>query len=337
MVRPKVFVTRRLLPPYLEVLREACDVEVYPGEGPPSRMELMEKVKGLDGLLCLLTDKIDGELMDAAPKLVVVSTMSVGYEHVDVPEATKRGIYVTYTPGVLTEATADFAWTLLMTAARRITEADRFIRARQWKIGWIPTFMLGSGVYGKTLGIIGIGRIGAALALRAKGFGMRCLYYDIFKPPSEREKELGVEYRPLDQLLKEADFVSIHVALTKETYHMIGEKELRLMKPTAYLINTARGAVLDEKALAKALKEKWITAAGIDVFEKEPIDPENPLLELDNVVLAPHIASATMEARSKMAEVAAKNVVAVLKGEMPPFLVNPDVLKVRPLDKARRV
>jgi len=337
MARPKVYVTRPLVPPYLEILKEVCDVELRQAEGPPTRGELKEALRDKDGLLCLLTEKIDAEIMDAGPRLVVISSMSVGYDHIDIPEATKRGIYVTYTPGVLTETTADFAWALLMASARRVAEADRFIRGKQWKIGWAPGFMLGTDVYGKTLGILGLGRIGSAVARRAKGFGMKLLYYDVVRPPVEVEKSLGIEYRPLDELLSESDFISIHVALTNETQHLIGERQLRLMKPTAHLVNTSRGAVVDEKALARALKHGWVAGAGLDVFEKEPIDAESPLINLDNVVLAPHIASASIEARSKMSELAAKGLVSVLKGEMPPNLVNTEVLAIRPLSQAKRV
>ncbi|MEM2904672.1 MAG: glyoxylate reductase [Candidatus Bathyarchaeia archaeon] len=336
MAKPKVYVTRPLVPPYLEVLREVCDVEVRQAERPPTREELKAALHDKDGLLCLLTDKIDGEVMDAGPRLVVISTMSVGYDHINIPDATKRGIYVTYTPGVLTDATADFAWALLMASARRVAEADRFIRGGKWVVGWAPGFMLGVDIYGKTLGILGLGRIGQAVAKRAKGFGMRLLYYDIVRPPPEVERSLGIEYTSLEGLLKESDFLSVHVALTKETHHLIGEKQLRMMKPTAHLVNTSRGAVVDEEALARALKEGWIAGAGLDVFEKEPIDADNPLIGLENAVLAPHIASASKEARSKMAELAARNLVSVLKGEMPPHLVNTEVLAIRPLSQAKR-
>jgi len=336
VAKPKVYVTRPLVPPYLEVLNEACEVEVRQAEAPPTREELRRALRDKDGLLCLLTERIDGEVMDAEPRLVVVSTMSVGYDHIDVAEATKRGIYVTYTPGVLTDATADFAWALLMASARRVAEADRFVRGGRWAIGWAPGFMLGVDVHGKTLGILGLGRIGQAVARRARGFGMRLLYYDVIRPPTEVEKSLDLEYMSLERLLRESEFLSIHVALTKETYHLIGEEQLRMMKRTAHLVNTSRGAVVDEEALARALKEGWIAGAGLDVFEKEPMDAGNPLIGLENVVLAPHVASASREARSKMAELAARNLVSVLKGEMPPHLVNAEVLAIRPLSQAKR-
>jgi len=336
-LKPKVFVTRRIPPPGPEILSEYCEVETYLGEQPPKKEEILAGIRGKDAILCLLTDKIDRDIMDVAPNLKVISSFSVGYDHIDVAEATRRGIYVTYTPGVLTEATADFAWTLLMAIARRIVEADRNVRTGNWKVGWGPMILLGDSVYGKTLGIVGLGRIGAALAKRAKGFDMKVVYYDIVRAPIEKEKELGVEYVSLEKLLGESDFVSIHVPLSKETYHLFGEAQFKQMKRTAFLINTSRGPVVDEKALAKALQEKVVAGAALDVFEKEPTDPDNLLLRLDNIVMAPHIASATKEARSKMSEVSAKNLVAVLKGEMPLFLVNKDVLKVRPLAQVKTI
>ena len=336
-MKPKVFVTRRIPSPGPEILEEYCEVDVFLGEQPPKKEEIRIGVRGKDALLCLLTDKIDRDIMDAALSLRVISSFSVGYDHIDVAEATRRGIYVTYTPGVLTEATADFAWTLLMTVARRIVEADRVVRTRNWKVGWGPTILLGDDVYRKTLGIVGLGRIGTAVAQRAKGFNMRTIYFDVIRAPLEKEKEFGVEYVPLEKLLKESDFISVHVPLMKETYHLFSEAQFRQMKRTAFLINTSRGAVVDEKALAKALQERLIAGAALDVFEKEPIDPDNPLLNMDNVVLAPHIASATKEARSKMSEVSAKNLIAVLKGEMPLFLVNKDVLNIRSLPQVKMI
>lgn len=334
-MKPKVFVTRRIPTPGPEILEEYCEVDVFLGEYPPRKEEILKGVRGKDALLCLLTEKIDRDIMDAAPNLKVISSFSVGYDHIDVAEATRRGIYVTYTPGVLTEATADFAWTLLMAAARRIVEADRVVRTRNWKVAWGPTILLGDDVYGKTLGIVGLGRIGTAVAQRAKGFNMKTIYFDTFRAPLEKEKELGIDYVPFERLLEESDFVSVHVPLMKETHHLFGEAQFRRMKRTAFLINTSRGVVVDEKALAKALQEKLIAGAALDVFEKEPTDPENPLLSMENVVLAPHIASATKEARSKMSEVSAKNLIAVLKGEMPLFLVNKEVLNVKPLSQVK--
>ncbi len=258
--------------------------------------------------------------------------MAVGFDNIDVKEATKRGIYVTNTPGVLTETTADFAWTLLMAVARRVVEADKYVRTGRWKVGWHPSMLSGRDVYGATIGIVGAGRIGSAVAKRAKGFNMKILYYDVIPRP-ELEKKLGAKRVDLDTLLRESDFVSVHVPLLKATYHLMNEERLKLMKKTAYLINNSRGPVVDEKALYKALKEGWIAGAALDVFEQEPTPVDNPLLTLDNVVVAPHISSASHETRSKMAEMVAENLIAFFEGRTPPNLVNPKVLEVRPLSK----
>ena len=334
--KPKVYVTRRLPFPAFELLTKYCEVDLHDSDLPPSREEIIKHVKDKDALLCLLTDKIDKEVMDNAPNLRVISTYSVGFDHIDVEEATRRGIYVVNTPGVLTDAVADLAWALILAIARKITEADKCVREGEWKIPWAPTFMLGSMVYGKTLGIIGLGRIGTAVARRAKGFNMRIIYYSRTRKP-HLEKELGLEFKPLDEVLKEADYVVISVALTKETYHMIGERELKLMKPTAYLINIARGAIVDTNALIKALKEKWIAGAALDVFEEEPLPKDHPLTKLDNVILTPHIGSATYETRAKMAELAIKGLLAVLSGKEPENLVNPEVKKIRPLSEVKMI
>lgn len=326
MKRFKVFVTRKILEEGLNMLRERYDVEVSDYDGVIPREMLLEKVMGVDALLSLLTDNIDAEVMDAAgPNLKIIANYAVGYNNIDVEEATKRGIMVTNTPGVLTETTADFAWTLLMAIARRIVEADKFVREGKFR-GWEPMLLLGTDVFGATLGIVGFGRIGQAMARRALGFNMRVLYYDNSRIDEQLEKELKATFVDLPTLLKESDFVTLHVPLTKQTHHLIGEKELKMMKKDAYLINTARGPVVDEKALVKALKEGWIKGAALDVFENEPeIEPE--LLKLDNVVLAPHIASASYATRSKMSVMVAENIIKALSGEVPPNLVNPEVLQ----------
>jgi len=335
MGKPKVYVTRIIPDPGLSIVKKYFDVEIHDSmDYPPSREELLKKVKDKDGLLCLLTDKIDAEVMDAAPNLKVISTMSVGYDHIDVEAATKRGIYVTNTPGVLTDAVAELTIGLLLAVTRRIVEADKLIRRGEWNKPWSPLFMTGPELKGKTLGIIGLGGIGTAVARKVKGFGMRVIYYSRHRK-EDIEKELGIEYVDLETLLKESDFVSLHTALTKETYHMIGERELKMMKKTAYLINTARGGVVDTEALIKALKEGWIAGAALDVFEQEPLPLDHPLTKLDNVVLAPHIGSATIEARTKMAEMSAKNLLYVLQGKMPLSLVNKEVLNIRPLEKVK--
>jgi len=335
LARPRVYITRTIPEAGMNVLRTYCDIEVNPEESPPTKEELEKRLQDKDALLCLVTERIDKEIIASGSRLKVISSISVGYEHIDVAEATKRGIYVTFTPGVLTDATADFAWSLIMATARRVAEADRYVRNGRWKIAWGPMMFLGSEIYGRTLGILGLGRIGSAVAKRAKGFQMRLIYYDVIRAPREREEELGIEYMPLENVLREADFVTIHVPLTPETRHLIGKDLLRLMKPSAHLINTSRGPVVDENALVLALREKWIAGAALDVFEQEPIDPRSPLLELDNVVLAPHIASATRESRYGMAGLAAENLISVLKGESPPNLVNPEVMAVRTLTQTK--
>ncbi|MCW4051820.1 MAG: D-glycerate dehydrogenase, partial [Candidatus Bathyarchaeota archaeon] len=273
------------------------------------------------------SDKIDSEVFETATRLKIVSQLAVGFDNIDLQEATKRGIYVTNTPGVLTETTADFAWALLMASARRVVEADKYIHAGKWKVGWHPSMLPGRDVYGSTLGIIGLGRIGVAIARRAQGFNMKVLYNDVFRR-QDLEKEMNINYMEVDDLLKQADFVTINVPLLKSTYHLIDEKKLKLMKKTAFLINNARGPVVDETALFKALKEGWIAGAGLDVFEQEPTSITNPLLTLENLVVAPHISSASHETRSKMSEIVAENLIALFEGRTPPNLVNKDVTKI---------
>ena len=318
-----VLITRPILEPGFSILKKNSDV-VLP-ERPPAKEELVCLVRDVDALVCHLTDKIDRDVIRAANKLKVISTVSVGVDHIDVEEATKRGIPVAYTPEVLTEATADLTWALILATCRRVVEGDRLVREGKWK-GWSIDFMLGHEVFGSTLGIIGMGRIGQAVARRAKGFGMKVIYYSRRRKP-EVEKELGVEYRELDDLLREADVVSVNVALTPETYHLIDERKLKLMKRNAVLINTARGSVIDEKALIKALKEGWIAGAGLDVFEKEPLPPDSPLVKMENVVLTPHIGSASYRTRAKMSEIAALNVVKALRGEKPIYVFNEEIYK----------
>jgi len=321
----KIFITRRLPEEGLKMLDEH-EVEIFEGDAPPSKQEIIEGTRGKDALICLLTDKIDSEVMNASSNLKIIANYAAGYDNIDIDEATKRGIFVTNTPGVLTETVADLAWALILAAARRIVEGDKFMRGGKFK-GWAPMLLLGSDVYGKTLGIVGAGRIGQAVAKRAKGFNMRILYYSR-KRKENFEKECNAEYVDLETLLREADFVSLHTPLTPETYHMIGEKELKMMKSSAYLINTGRGKCVDEKALVKALKEGWIRGAALDVFENEPeIEPE--LKELENVVLTPHIGSASYETRSRMAVMVAENVLAALKGEIPPNCINPEAANYR--------
>jgi len=332
MPKPKVYVTRLLPERGLSKIRQNSDTEVWEEYSPPPKRVILEKVKDVDGLVPLLSDPIDAEVFDAATKLKIVAQMAVGFDNIDIKEATRRGIYVTNTPEVLTETTADFAWALLMAVARRVVEADKYVRAGQWKVSWHPSMLLGRDVHGATLGIVGAGRIGAALAKRARGFDMKILYYDVIPRP-DVEKDLGARRVDLDTLFRESDFVSVHVPLTKETYHLVDARNLSLMKETAYLVNNSRGPTVDEKALYDALKEGRIAGAGLDVFEQEPILTSNPLLKLENVVVAPHISSASHETRSKMAEMAADNLIAFFEGKKPPNLVNSEVMQIRPLSK----
>ncbi len=326
MLEARVYLTRPIPDAGIEMLREQIsDFHMNEEDRVLSREELKQAVKGCDGILSLLTDKMDAEVMDAAgPQLKVIANYAVGFDNIDLQAATERGILVTNTPGVLTDATADFAWALLMATARRIPESERYARAGKYK-AWGPKLFLGGDFVGRTLGIIGAGRIGSAMAKRATGWNMRILYTDV-QPNPNIEKEVGAQFVDMDTLLKESDYISIHVPLTPETHHLIDEAALRKMKPTAYLVNTSRGPVIDEAALARALKEKVIAGAGLDVFEEEPkIHPD--LLELENVVITPHIASATHETRNKMATMAATNLIEALRGNRPPNLVNVDVWK----------
>jgi glyoxylate reductase len=278
-----------------------------------------------------LSDKIDAEVFDVAPKLQIVSQLAVGFDNIAIPEATKRGIYVTNTPEVLTDTTADFAWALLMAVARRVVEADKYVRTGQWKVGWHPAMLTGRDIHHATIGIVGAGRIGYAIAKRALGFDMKVLFYDVI--PRPEIEALGAKKVDLGILLKESDFVSLHVPLMKETHHLINAEKLRLMKKTAYLVNNARGPVVDEKALYDALKAGQIAGAGLDVFEVEPVPLDSPLLKLDNVVVAPHISSASLETRAQMSQMVADNLVAFFEGKKPPNLVNADVMKVKPLKR----
>jgi len=323
--KPRVLVTRLIPKEGLSILEEICQVKVSDYDGVLPREILLREVKGVDGILCLLTDNIDREVMEAAGQnLRVISNYAVGYDNIDVKEATRRRIMVTNTPGVLTETTADLTWALLMAVARRVVEGDKFIREGKFR-GWEPLLLLGNDVWGATLGIIGLGRIGQAVAQRARGFNMRIIYFNHHRM-EDKEKELGVTYYPFLELLAQSDFVSLHIPLTSETYHLIGEEELKLMKRESYLINTSRGPVIDEKALVRALKEGWIRGAALDVFEREPqIEPE--LLELERVVLTPHLGSASYATRTQMAILAARSLVLALQGEVPPYLVNPEVIE----------
>jgi glyoxylate reductase len=322
MSKPKVFLTRVIRDKGLDLVKEFCDADIWPEELPPSREVLLEKVRGVDGLLCLLTDKIDAEVLDAAgPGLKVVSNHAVGFDNIVVADATARGIPVGNTPGILTDATADFAFALLMAAARRVTEAERYLRAGKW-VTWGPSMLLGVDMVGKTLGLVGFGRIGQAVAKRASGFEMRVIYHDPTARPVPGLQAQAVS--SLDELLHQADFVSLHVPLTEATRRMVNADFLSKMKPNAVLVNTARGGVLDQDALYAALKNKQIFAAALDVTDPEPLPLDSPLLRLENCLIAPHIASASEQSRDDMALLAAENLIAGLKGERLPHCVNPE-------------
>lgn len=327
MNRPKVLVTRQIPEAALELLGQYCEVVVNPYDRGMTREELLEGVRGKDGVLCLLTDIIDDEVYEAAgEQCKIFANYAVGYNNIDVQAATKRGIIITNTPGVLDDATADLAWALLFAVSRRIVEADRYTREGRFQI-WGPMLYLGRDITGKTLGIIGAGRIGSNFGRKAKGFDMKILYTNT-KPNKKFEEETGAMYVDKETLLRESDFISIHLPLLPSTRHYIGEKELNMMKRTAVLINTSRGPVIDEKALVRALREKKIWGAGLDVFENEPrLEPG--LAELDNVVVVPHIGSATIDTRTNMGFIAAKNMIQVFNGEIPDHCVNPEVLHLK--------
>ena len=310
----------------MKIVQNTAEVRHWDREDiPVPRDILLREVPRLDGLLSLLTDRVDDELMASAPDLKVVSNLAVGFDNIDVPAATRRKIVVTNTPDVLTETVADFAFCLLLAAGRRLVEGDAYTRAGKWKT-WALMLLAGQDLYGTTLGLIGLGRIGSAVARRAKGFEMRVIYYDPYRR-EDIEKQLGIQYREMNEVLRGADFISVHVPLMESTRHLISRDQFRLMKKTAVFVNTSRGPVVDQRALAEALQARQIFAAGIDVFEKEPVPDDEPLLKLDNVVVAPHIASASIPTRIRMATLAAENLVAVLQGKRPPNPVNPEVLE----------
>jgi glyoxylate reductase len=322
---PKVFVSRIIPDEGLRPIRDGTDATVWEDELPPPREELLHAVEGCDGIVTLLTDRVDDELLDrAGPQLKVVSNFAVGFDNIDVPACTARGIPVGNTPGVLTETTADLAWALLMAAARRVAEGDRYVRAGKWKT-WGPMLLMGPDVHGSTIGIVGLGRIGQAVARRAHGFGMTVLYHDLAQAHPAVEAELGATYLPLEDLLPKADFVSLHVNLSPQTQGLLNAERLRWMKPTAILINTSRGPVVDSMALHVALRDGVIAGAGLDVTDPEPLPVDHPLLELDNCLVVPHIASASRATRGKMASMAAANLLAGVNGERLPTPVNPEV------------
>jgi D-3-phosphoglycerate dehydrogenase len=319
-MKPKVLVSKRIYPEAIEYLKQHCEVEYYDSAISYPAEKLLERLKDKDGVVSQLTDKLSEEVLAALPALKVISNVAVGFDNIDIQAATKRGIRVTNTPDVLTDTTADFAFALMISAARRVVEADKYLRAGKWK-QWSIDLLCGYDLHHRTIGLFGMGRIGQAMARRARGFDMRILYHDAIRASDAVEKELGLEFASKETILREADFISLHVPLMPETRHLIGKKELQMMKKTAILVNSARGPVVDEAALVEALREGQIAGAGLDVFEREPA-VEPGLLELDNAVLAPHIASGSIDTRKKMCMMAAENMVAGLQGKRPPNLVN---------------
>jgi glyoxylate reductase len=318
---PKIFISRIIPDPGLALVKKHFPhFDLWTADLPPSRTDLIERVRGVDGLLCLLTDKVDGELMDAiGSQLKVISSMSVGVDHIDVAAATARGIPVGNTPGVLTDATADQTFALLLAATRRLAEGERYLRAGKW-VTWSPSLLLGADLVGATLGIVGFGRIGQAVAKRAQGFDLRVIYHDPTAQPAYNAQPVA-----LDTLLRESDFVSIHVPLNTETKHLVNAEFLSKMKPNAVLVNAARGGVLDQAALYHALKSEQIFAAALDVTDPEPLPMDSPLLELENCLIVPHLGSASKKTRDMMSLLAAQNLVAGLKGECLPNCFNPQV------------
>lgn len=326
MSKPKVLSTRSLFPEARKILDANVDIEYWePPERP--RSELLRGVADKDGLICLLTEKVNQELLNAAPKLRVAATVSVGYDNIDVDACTRRKVVATNTPGVLDDTTADFAWTLLMAIGRRIVEGDAWMRSGTWP-GWDLDQLIGGDIWGKTLGIVGFGRIGRGVARRAHGFNMRILYSDAVRASAEVEKELHAEFVDRDALFRQADFISLHVPLLPETRHLISKENLAKMKRTAYLVNTSRGPVVDEAALVEALEKKQIAGAALDVFENEP-KAHPALIPRKDVILTPHIASASIDTRTKMAVMAANNVVAFFNGRRPPNALNADALGLK--------
>jgi glyoxylate reductase len=327
-IQKKVYVTRKILEPALSMLLKECNVVLNNKDRPPTRKEILKNVRGKDGILCMLSDKIDAEVMAAAgPKLKVISSYSTGVDHIDVDEATKRGIYVTFTSDILAEATADLTFALILALARKIIEANEFTKRKLWKVGWMPNLLLGTEVHGMTLGIIGLGRIGTAVARRAKGFNMKIIYNNRSTRNHQIESELKAEYVDINSILEQSDFLTIHTTLNKDSFHLLDESKFRKMKKTAYIINTSRGQIINEPDLVKAIKNNWIAGVGLDVFEKEPLSNSSPLLKMKNVVVLPHIGSATYQTRSRMSEVAVQNLLSILNGRDPLFIVNSEVTK----------
>lgn len=324
-MQPKVYVTRRIPESGVKLLQQSCDVEIWDSDDVVPREVFLKAVADKDAVLCLLTEKVDAETLDVAKNAKIFANMAVGFDNIDVAECTKRGIMASNTPGVLTDTTADFAFTLLMSAARRIRESHEFVQAGKWET-WGPLLLMGQDIHHATLGLIGLGRIGTEMARRGQGFSMRVLYNDVVRR-EDLEQELGLEYAEFDTVLEESDFVSLHVPYLPATHHLISTEQLAKMKQSAVLINTARGPIVDPQALYTALKSGEIWAAGLDVTDPEPIPMDDPLLTLDNCLIAPHIASASFNTRSDMSELAANNILAAIAGDRPPTILNPEVIE----------
>lgn len=324
-MQPKVYVTRKIPEVGVKLLQESCDVEIWDSDDVVPHDTFLGAIADKDAVLCLLTEKVDGATLDVAKNVKIFANMAVGFDNIDVAECTKRGIMASNTPGVLTDTTADFAFTLLMAAARRIREGHEFVHAGKWET-WGPLLLMGQDIHHATLGLIGLGRIGTEMARRGQGFSMRVIYNDVVRR-EDLEQELGLEYADFDTVLKESDFVSLHVPYMPATHHLISTAELAKMKSSAILINTARGPIVDPQALYAALKSEEIWAAGLDVTDPEPIPMDDPLLTLDNCLIAPHIASASFNTRNDMSELAANNILAALSGDRPPTILNPEVLE----------
>jgi glyoxylate reductase len=328
MSKPRIYITRPLPAAAMRILDGQVEYHMWDRENEAVRREtLLREIVDVDGIICLITEKMDTEAIERAHRCRVIAQVAVGYDNIDVAAATRRGIYVTNTPGVLTETTADMGWAILMATARRVVEGDKFTRSGRWKT-WELMGFTGQDVHGATLGVVGLGRIGAAIARRAKGFAMPILYHNRNRTEA-LEAELGARYVSLDDLLRQSDFVIVSTALTPETRHLIGERELGLMKPSAILVNIARGPIVDQRALYRALVDRKIWAAGLDVFEVEPVPMDEPLLKLDNVVVPPHLGSGSIATRTKMATMAAENCLAGVTGKIPPNVVNPEAKEHR--------
>src|SRR5215203_5833850 len=323
MERKKIFITRKIHSIGIELLKKYYDIVLTNRPDSPSKKVMLGKVKNVYGILCTLSEKIDSDIMDAAgSNLKVISTYSTGYEHIDICEATKRGIYVTTTGNILSEATADLTFALILALSRKIFEGHLYIIERKWKKGWTPNLFLGSNVYGSTLGILGLGNIGSAVAKRAKGFKMKVIYNNRHQLSKSIEKKLHVTFVNFNELLEKSDFLSIHISYDKYNFHLIDTRQLKKMKKTSFLINTSRGNIINENSLIKGLQNKWIAGTGLDVFEKEPLPNKSKLLKLKNVILLPHIGSATVQTRNKMSKVAAINLHNILSNKKPLYLVN---------------